>query len=45
MLRSRLRPMLWLAIPVFAEESLNILVGYTDWWLQPAASSSNTNKL
>jgi putative MATE family efflux protein len=28
-----LRPMLRLALPVLAEESLTILVGYTDWWL------------
>ncbi len=27
------RPMLWLAMPVLAEESLNLLVIYTDWWL------------
>lgn len=25
--------MLWLALPVLAEESLTLLVGYTDWWL------------
>ncbi len=25
--------MLWLALPVMAEESLSMLVGYTDWWL------------
>jgi putative MATE family efflux protein len=25
--------MLWLALPVMAEESLTLLVGYTDWWL------------
>jgi len=25
--------MLWLALPVLAEESLNLLVGYTDWFL------------
>lgn len=25
--------MLWLAMPVMAEESLTLLVGYTDWWL------------
>ena len=25
--------MLALALPVFAEESLTLLVGYTDWWL------------
>ena len=25
--------MLRLALPVLAEESLTILVGYTDWWL------------
>lgn len=28
-----LRPMLGLALPVLAEESLTLLVGYTDWWL------------
>lgn len=28
-----LRPLLRLALPVFFEESLNLLVGYTDWWL------------
>lgn len=28
-----LRPMLRLALPVMAEELLNLLVGYTDWWL------------
>ena len=27
------RPLLRLAWPVFAEEVLNMLVGYTDWWL------------
>ncbi len=27
------RPLLRLAWPVFAEEILNMLVGYTDWWL------------
>ncbi len=27
------RPMLALALPVLAEESLNLLVGYTDWFL------------
>ncbi|MDA1049145.1 MAG: MATE family efflux transporter [Planctomycetota bacterium] len=27
------RPMLALALPVLAEESLTMLVGYTDWWL------------
>ncbi len=27
------RPMLALAMPVLAEESLTMLVGYTDWWL------------
>lgn len=27
------RPLLRLAIPVFAEESLNLLVVYTNWWL------------
>lgn len=31
--RGTLRPMLRLALPVFAEESLTLLVGYTDWWL------------
>lgn len=25
--------MLWLALPVMAEESLTMMVGYTDWWL------------
>ena len=25
--------MLWLALPVLAEELLNMLVGYADWWL------------
>jgi len=25
--------MLWLAVPVMAEELLTLLVGYTDWWL------------
>lgn len=28
-----LGPMLRLALPVLAEESLTMLVGYTDWWL------------
>ena len=28
-----LRPMLVLALPVLAEQTLNMLVGYTDWWL------------
>jgi len=28
-----IRPMLGLAMPVLAEESLTMLVGYTDWWL------------
>ena len=28
-----LRPMLWLSLPVLAEEFLTLLVGYTDWWL------------
>lgn len=28
-----LRPILRLAAPVLAEELLNMLVGYTDWWL------------
>lgn len=28
-----LRPMLVLALPVLAEETLTLLVGYTDWWL------------
>lgn len=28
-----LRPLLRLAWPVLAEELLNLLVGYTDWWL------------
>ena len=28
-----LRPILKLAAPVLAEELLNMLVGYTDWWL------------
>lgn len=28
-----LRPLLRLALPVLAEELLNLLVGYTDWWL------------
>lgn len=28
-----LRPMLWLSGPVLAEELLNLMVGYTDWWL------------
>jgi putative MATE family efflux protein len=28
-----LRPLLRLAWPVFLEEILNMLVGYTDWWL------------
>ena len=28
-----IRPMLGLALPVLAEESLTMLVGYTDWWL------------
>jgi len=28
-----LRPVLWLALPVLAEESLNVLVGFTDWFL------------
>ncbi|MCE9528135.1 MAG: MATE family efflux transporter [Planctomycetales bacterium] len=28
-----LRPLFALALPVMAEESLNLLVGYTDWWL------------
>jgi putative MATE family efflux protein len=28
-----IRPMLGLAIPVLAEESLTMLVGFTDWWL------------
>ena len=28
-----LRPILRLAAPVLAEESLTMLVGYTDWWL------------
>lgn len=28
-----LRPMLRLALPVLAEEFLNLFVGYTDWWL------------
>lgn len=27
------RPMMRLALPVLAEESLTILVGFTDWWL------------
>lgn len=27
------KPLLLLAWPVFAEEILNLLVGYTDWWL------------
>ncbi|MBM4005251.1 MAG: MATE family efflux transporter [Planctomycetes bacterium] len=27
------RPLLRLAMPVMAEEFLNLLVGYTDWWL------------
>ncbi len=30
---STFRPMLALALPVLAEESLTVLVGYTDWWL------------
>ncbi|MBI2481632.1 MAG: MATE family efflux transporter, partial [Planctomycetia bacterium] len=30
---STIRPMLGLAMPVLAEESLTMLVGYTDWWL------------
>lgn len=30
---STLRPMLRLSLPVMAEELLNLLVGYTDWWL------------
>lgn len=30
---STLRPLWRLAWPVMAEESLNLLVGYTDWWL------------
>ena len=25
--------MLWLALPVLAEQLLTMLVGYTDWWL------------
>jgi len=28
-----LQMMLRLALPVLAEESLNLLIGYTDWWL------------
>lgn len=28
-----MRPLLMLAWPVLAEEFLNLLVGYTDWWL------------
>lgn len=31
--RSVIRGMLFLAGPVFLEESLNLTVGYTDWWL------------
>src|SRR5262249_50082791 len=31
--RGTLRPILILAAPVLAEELLNMLVGYTDWWL------------
>ncbi|MEC9117202.1 MAG: hypothetical protein VX607_10065, partial [Planctomycetota bacterium] len=27
------KPMLRLAVPVMAEETLLLLVGYTDWWL------------
>src|SRR5687768_17583816 len=30
---STLRPLLRLAWPVFTEEILNMLVGYTDWYL------------
>ena len=28
-----LGPMLWLALPVLAEQLLTMMVGYTDWWL------------
>lgn len=28
-----MRPLLRLAVPVLVEEALNLLVGYTDWWL------------
>jgi Na+-driven multidrug efflux pump len=28
-----LRPLLALALPVLIEETLNLLVGWTDWWL------------
>ena len=28
-----IRPILMLALPALAEEFLNLLVGYTDWWL------------
>lgn len=31
--QSTLRPLVRLAWPVFTEEILNMLVGYTDWWL------------
>lgn len=31
--QNTIRPMLALAMPVLAEESLTLLVGYTDWWL------------
>ena len=30
---SVLRPLLALALPVLVEEALNLLVGWTDWWL------------
>ncbi|MFM2096310.1 MAG: Multidrug resistance protein MdtK [Planctomycetota bacterium] len=31
--RGTLGPLCWLAWPVLMEEFLNLLVGYTDWWL------------
>ena len=35
-----LRPLIGLALPVLIDEALNLLVGYTNWWLNGRVSAA-----